>query len=352
MKADFSFIRYANCWEDADLMLEVLKPLTGDRVLSIASAGDNTLAFLNNDVSEVIGFDINPAQLSLCRLKQAAIANFDRENVLAFLGFEPSENRLQLFKDLKGYLDDDTFNYFNLHQDKIESGLIHSGKFEHYFSLFRRYVLPLIHNKHTIDELFKHRSADEQKQFYDLRWNSFRWRMLFKLFFSRAVMGRFGRDPSFFEQVEANVGTSIFSRAESHLVSESISRNHFLDYQLRGRFSVNLPYYLREENFARIKQNIDKVKWIKADLLGINHAEYFDVINLSNIFEYMNKEVYLQQLKHLKVILKSEARVGHWNLLVNRFPSESDDAFMPLPVKGLDLCFFYSSYNVNVLKRS
>ncbi|HEY1045949.1 MAG TPA: DUF3419 family protein [Bacteroidia bacterium] len=350
MKADFSFIRYANCWEDADLMLDELKPLSGNRVLSIASAGDNTFAFLNKNVSEVIGFDINPAQLSLCRLKQAAIANFDRSDVLAFLGFEPSENRIQMFKDLKGDLDDDTFNYFSLHQDKIESGLIHSGKFEHYFSLFRRYVLPLIHNKRKIDELFKIRSASEQKQFYDLKWNTFRWRMLFKLFFSRAVMGRFGRDPSFFDQVETNVGASIFSRAESQLESESISRNHFLDYQLRGRFSVSLPYYLREENFAGIKQNINKVKWVKTDLLGINKTEHFDVINLSNIFEYMNKDVYLQQLDHLKLILKPEARVGHWNLLVNRFPSELDDAFMPLPVKGLDLCFFYSSYNVNVLK--
>lgn len=351
MKADFSFIRYANCWEDADLMLDELKPLSGNRVLSIASAGDNTLAFLNKDVSEVIGFDINPAQLSLCRLKQAAIANFDRNEVLAFLGFVPSNKRSQLYEGLKKHLDDDTLNYFNLHQDKIESGLIHTGKFEHYFSLFRRYVLPLIHNKRTVDELFQVRNANEQKQFYNQRWNTYRWRLLFKLFFSRAIMGRFGRDPSFFDQVEGNVGTSIFSRAESHLVSESISHNHFLDYQLRGEFSVNLPYYLREENFPVIKQNIDKVKWIQTDLLGINLTESFDVINLSNIFEYMNEEIYLKQLKQLKCILKPGGRVGHWNLLVNRFPSEADVAFEPLPVKGLDLCFFYGAYNVNVLKK-
>ena len=45
-RASFDFLRYANCWEDADILCEALGVRPGARVLSIASAGDNTLALL------------------------------------------------------------------------------------------------------------------------------------------------------------------------------------------------------------------------------------------------------------------------------------------------------------------
>ncbi len=42
--ADFSQIRYAQCWEDADVLLDALDVQAGDTCLSIASAGDNSLS--------------------------------------------------------------------------------------------------------------------------------------------------------------------------------------------------------------------------------------------------------------------------------------------------------------------
>ncbi|MGV2481690.1 UNVERIFIED_CONTAM: DUF3419 family protein, partial [Salmonella enterica subsp. enterica serovar Weltevreden] len=41
---DFNLIRYANCWEDADILSEALDIPTGKRILSIASAGDNSFS--------------------------------------------------------------------------------------------------------------------------------------------------------------------------------------------------------------------------------------------------------------------------------------------------------------------
>ena len=40
-RADFSAIRYAQCWEDADILLEALDVRPGKVCLSIASSGDN-----------------------------------------------------------------------------------------------------------------------------------------------------------------------------------------------------------------------------------------------------------------------------------------------------------------------
>ncbi|NJL20929.1 MAG: DUF3419 family protein, partial [Leptolyngbyaceae cyanobacterium SM1_3_5] len=53
-RADFSKIRYAQCWEDADILLEAMNVQSGQVCLSIASAGDNTLALLSKNPDRVI----------------------------------------------------------------------------------------------------------------------------------------------------------------------------------------------------------------------------------------------------------------------------------------------------------
>ena len=58
-KVDFSIIRYAQVWEDADILLEGLNIQPDDICLAIASAGDNALAMLANNPSKVIAIDLN-----------------------------------------------------------------------------------------------------------------------------------------------------------------------------------------------------------------------------------------------------------------------------------------------------
>ena len=48
-KANFERIRYAQCWEDADVLLEAIEVTRAGTYLSIASAGDNTLALVKFD---------------------------------------------------------------------------------------------------------------------------------------------------------------------------------------------------------------------------------------------------------------------------------------------------------------
>ena len=47
-RAEFTYIRYANCWEDTEVLCEALIPGYGKRILSIASAGDNSLALISH----------------------------------------------------------------------------------------------------------------------------------------------------------------------------------------------------------------------------------------------------------------------------------------------------------------
>ena len=70
--ADFSRIRYAQCWEDADILLEGLAVREGDVCVSIASAGENSLSLLTGNPAKVVAIDLNPAQLACVDLRRAA----------------------------------------------------------------------------------------------------------------------------------------------------------------------------------------------------------------------------------------------------------------------------------------
>ena len=61
-RAKFNKIRYANCWEDPELLLEVFD--SGKKILSIASAGDNSLSlriFRKIDIKYI-------KKMNLCKL--------------------------------------------------------------------------------------------------------------------------------------------------------------------------------------------------------------------------------------------------------------------------------------------
>ena len=53
-RAKFDKIRYANCWEDPELLIEVFA--NGGKFISIASAGDNSLSLLTKNPELVARF--------------------------------------------------------------------------------------------------------------------------------------------------------------------------------------------------------------------------------------------------------------------------------------------------------
>ena len=87
-RADFSGIRYAQCWEDADILLDALNVGPGHVCLSIASAGDNALAMLTRDPARVVALDLSPAQLACLELRVCAYRNLAHEELLELIGVE------------------------------------------------------------------------------------------------------------------------------------------------------------------------------------------------------------------------------------------------------------------------
>lgn len=340
------YIRYANVWEDADLLIEKLGITEGDKVLSIASAGDNALACLAMNPSLVVAVDLNKPQLYLTELKRETIRHLSREECLQFLGFEESEKRMQLYQRIRPTLSDLCKQYWDVQVELIGNGLVHEGKFEKYLSLFAKKVLPWIHKTSTVDALFIEKSDLEQSEFYKKNWDTWRWRALFKIFFSKTIMGWLGRDPAFLKQVETNVGQEIYSRAKRHLSSADAQRNPILRYCLTGSYDGLLPKYLQTKSYTIIKANIDRLSIIEgyAQDAGKQFGK-FDRFNLSNIFEYMPTDIFQQTIESLDSIASPDATFGYWNLLVERVISNQlphfQSAFRNIQAREYDSGFFY-----------
>ncbi len=346
MNENVDIIKYANCWEDADLLLASVPSVARGHFLSIASGGDNSFALLLKDPKQLIMVDMNVVQLYLCELKIAAFLNLSYSEMLAFIGVHPSGNRTDVYHQIKKTMSLAAQRYWNSQLQKIEDGIIHAGKFERYFKLFRTKVLPWIHSRKQIETLLEKKSPEAQLRFYHEVWNSWSWRFMFRLFFSKAVMGRFGRTKEYLRQVEVPVAEFIFNQADRHLKSVDAQSNYFLHFIFTGEFKVNLPPYLREENFEAIRENLNCISLIHgtAEEAFIQQPG-LDFFNLSNIFEYMDKMQFEKFESAIRPKINTGGVVSYWNLMVDRRFSDLDAKHYQRKIFDLtDNGFFYKRF--------
>ncbi|HOX05769.1 MAG TPA: DUF3419 family protein [Planctomycetota bacterium] len=353
-RARFDLIRYANCWEDADVLCTALEPRPGRRVLSIASGGDNTFSLAAGG-AEVVAADLSPAQLALCELKRAALRWLDREGLLAFLGVTRSERRASVYAGLREALPASARDYWDARPEVVAAGVIRAGKFENYFRLFRTRILPLIHGRRAVVALLEPRDGDGRRAFYDRTWNNLRWRLLFRVFFSRRVMGRFGRDPEFFRYVEGSVSDRILSRAEYALTALATHENPYLQFILNGNYGPALPHYLRPEHSEAVRAGLDRITFFHGpveEAARRHGAGGFDGFNLSDIFEYLPPDVCRGLYAALLAAARPGARLAYWNMLAPRScPDEYAARVRPLAdlaerLFARDAAFFYSRFVV------
>ena len=352
-QADFSLIRYALCWEDADILLEALDIKPDDVCLSIASAGDNTLSLLSQAPRRVIAVDLSPAQMACLELRVAAYRALSHAELLALIGETKGVNRLALFDQLRPQLSTQSRAVWDRNRGRIARGIGAAGRFEHYITTFRRYVLPLIHGRRIIEAAFEPRSEKGRRQFYSQCWDNRRWRVLTRLFTSRRMSAWLGRDPSFFRYVEGGVADRILSRAWFALVELDPSKNPYLHWIAFGHYGAKLPHALRPENFDAIRSNLDRLEMrmtsLEAYLADAPDAS-IDKFNLSDVFEYVSQSNANSIFKQLARVGRRQGRLAYWNTFVPRSrPQTLAAQLRPLPQLATrlyrqDKAFFYSDF--------
>jgi len=354
-RADFSTVRYAQVWEDADIVLAGLDIQPGDVCLSIASAGDNALALLTKNPSRVIALDLSPAQLSCLELRVAAYKTLTHTELLELVGSRPSTRRVELFDRCRPAIGAASCAFWDRQRGAIEHGIGSLGKFERYFALFRSRVLPLVHGRRMVHKLLEPRTREERRRFFEERWDTWRWRLLFRVFFSRTVMGRLGRDPEFFRYVDGDVAGSIMGRTKHALTELDPSENPYAHWILTGTHGAALPCALRPEHFETIRDRLDRLEWhcqSVEEFVDRSSGAPLDRFNLSDLFEYVSIEHYHRMLEGILRRSRRGARLAYWNMLApRRRPDYLGDRLRPLDELAgrlhlADRAFFYSAFRV------
>ncbi len=328
---DNDALRYASVWEDAAVLRAGLRITPGDRVLSIAAAGDNVFALLLDDPGEVVAVDLSATQLHVCALKMLALRHLDTDTLHRFCGFADASvrERRAIWRELRPLLSAAARAWFDAHPDVIDGGLVHAGKLEQWFRFFSERVLPLVQRRSTLDGLVDAETLDRQRAIFHEHFDHRLWRLACRVFFSQALMKR-GRDPAFLRFVDdESVGSTMLRRAERALTMHHVRSSLFSAWLFTGGPSTRfLPPWARAEHRAVLVERLDRVRLVQGDLRQVAAREGavrpFDAMNLSDIFEYMSLADSQATWRTLAAASDVNARLLWWLLLVDRRPAAHD----------------------------
>lgn len=357
-KASFDYIRYAQLWEDADVLIAALPQRAGTTLVSICSAGDNALAMLTLDPARVVAVDLSPAQIACLRLRIGAYTSLTHPEFLELFGSRPSGRRSELLNRALGDADPETRDFWRPLAPLVQKfGAGGVGKFERYFRIFRTYLLPLVHSRRTLAEVFVPRPAAARASFLEDRINTWRWKLLLRLFFSAPVMGRMGRDAAFFDHVEGSVADHVARRIRHAMVDCDPSENPYLYWILFGTHDKALPMSWRAEHYDTIRTRLHRLDIRPGSLESfICAGERADGFNLSDIFEYMSPDGFAEVYGSVLGAANTGARLVYWNMMVPRRVPEVHAARVETrsaeedALKARDKAFFYSDFVIEQVR--
>ena len=359
MREGVATIKYAQCWEDADILTEALQVQPGQTCLSIASGGDNTLALVAQAPGRVIAVDQNPLQLYCLELRVAAYKTLCHAELLELVGSRLSMRRTELYRKCRPELAQEARQFWDAHAGGIEAGIGSTGKFERYFRTFRRSILPWALGKNTVSLLLQGGTEAHRREVYRQRVDTWRFRSAFRFFFSTFVMAKLGRDSSAFRFVEGAVADPLLARTRHALTVLDPAENPYMQWILTGRHGSALPYALRPDHFESIRDNLGclelRCQPLAEALEQMDSAE-IDHFNLSDVFEYVPKFQCDALFEDILRAGRAGGRVAYWNMLVPRKrPEQLVDRLHSLSETAADLhardkAFFYSAFQLESIQ--
>lgn len=349
----FDSIRYAQLWEDSEILHHALAVRSSDRVLSISSAGCNVLSLLLRAPQALIAVDLNPVQNAILALKLAAIRNLSHQEMIELIGLSPSQRRADLLQRLKDPRWQQLAPLWPQHSAQIEEGLPSQGRLDRFLAAFARQHISPLPGVEGLRACFAKPMLEVQKKIAPI-FKDKGFKDAFMLHFSQKMLEQ-GRDPAQFRYVSAeNIAENFYARFLAALNEQSLYANPYMHFVLFGEpLSSSLGYdYARPENFAILKGLEDRVHIHTAaleQLLEHDDAKRIDKANLSNIFEYMSQENMNGILKGLSQRMPPGGRIAFWNLLVDRdLTPELNHLFkkVKLDPSIVDRVFFYKAFHV------
>ena len=311
-------------WEDPALDVEALRVNSNTRIATVASGWCNALTFLLHDPAFVYAFYYNLTHVWTLQLKAAAFRTLDHAAVLELFGVRESNRRRTLVETAVQELSPEARQYWLGREDLVQQGLLGLGRYERFVRAFRT-LLRLIQGRRRIEALFDERDQQARVEFFENKWNSWAWRLLFKAFFNKAVLSRRGLSPEYFTFDDGSTSfADSFARRTRHALTElSVRDNPFLAQYTRGAYldEEHLPDYLRKENFDLLRSRLDRLVLEQNDVRSLVERfgpSAFDGICLSNVFELMSEAETQDILQKLASCLVPGGRMTLRNLMIPR----------------------------------
>ncbi len=282
----FSGLVYPQIWEDADVDIEAMELSEGHAIVTIGSGGCNMLAYLSRFPRKIDVVDLNPHHLALNRLKLAAFrylpSHADVVRQFGMEGVRTNSRSYDVFISPK--TDPTTRAYW---EKRLLTGRRRIEVFDgniYKTGLLGRFIGAghLIARLHGVDleGITRASSVREQRQFFDeriaplfekplIRWITNRKSSLFGL----------GIPPQQYDELanlapDGSVAQVLRQRLEKLACHYPLRDNHFAWQAFARRYPKphegTLPTYLRPENYAAIRDNVERVT--------VHHASFTELL--------------------------------------------------------------------------
>jgi S-adenosylmethionine-diacylglycerol 3-amino-3-carboxypropyl transferase len=311
-------------WEDPASDRRALAIRPGETLFTVTSGACTTLTLLLEDPGKVYAVDINPTQSYLLELKCAAVRHLEYDQLFAFLGLAPSGERQRVFERLRGDLSKPALRYWTGKPEAVRKGVIHAGKYESFVRLFSRFV-GMLQGKRRIDGLFRCETLEQQRDYFDKKWNTVQWRLLFNLLANKPMLAKRGLTADYFkfDDGSSSFPESFLRRARRALCEIPVESNYFLAQYLLARYRSEeaVPAYLRRKNLPIVRGRLDRIEIVTSDAqswLGRQPDSCIDAFSLSNICELMSPDETGRLFAEVARSARSGARICFRNLIVPR----------------------------------
>lgn len=289
---------FAQVREDPQLEIDALGPLPGARVVVVSSGGCTALSLLAAGAAEVTAVDLNSAQNHLVELKAAALRRLTMPEIMSFFGVARGTpaRRVRTYGTIRPFLGKRAAAYWDEHQKMLGRGALTCGVTEQFVGAVAKVVKLFIHGSGEVDRLLSLGSLEEQRDFFERRWNSRRWKMLFPLLLNRWTFNR-AYEPEFFREVENPSFAAHFRALLEHALCEvPVRSNYFLHQMLRGSYPTRVPNGV-PPYLERIGREVLRAKLDSLKLVDGGYAEYLagcpdssiDALAVSNICEWLDQ---------------------------------------------------------------
>ena len=293
--------------DDPRSELRALNPVSGDRILCIASAGEVPLELLvNSDASIPIdAVDIDHRQLYLSNLKLQAAQTLNDWDAARFLGFLPADmkNRIKWFELFEARLPENETIFWKENFEIFKKGPVHLGRYETYIARFAPLGRWLLGGSNKLQGLFECSGIEEQKAYFDERLRIGLLKKMFRLIFHPRVYKNRGISEQGLQHMGTqNIGNTFYKKFRDFCTATPVRDNWILQFVLFENviYKQALPSYLRPNGIDRLRKESERLSFIKksyTEILDQSQPGYYNKFALSNVSDWLNEDEFTELLQ-------------------------------------------------------